>query len=220
MGRIQQLSQKYPKLIWLGFRIINRFPLNNSKIKWQIFDCKGLMQKCSAKIRGSDNRVMIGANSRLVRCKFYINGTHSKIIIGENCNLIDTEFYIEDNNGSIKIGDRTNITGSTQLAAIEGCSISIGEDCLFSSDIKVRTGDSHPILNMDDVRINPSCDVVLHDRVWVGNRVTILKGSVIPNDCVIGSASVVTKAYSEMNSIYAGNPAKMIKTKIKWTSKR
>lgn len=54
--------------------------------------------------------------------------------------------------------------------------------------------------------------VIVGKNVWIGNNVTILKGSVIGDNCIIGACSVVTgKCFAE-NTVLAGNPAKEIRT--------
>lgn len=46
--------------------------------------------------------------------------------------------------------------------------------------------------------------------------VNILKNTHIDNGCIIGTGSIVTKSTEEPNCIYAGIPAKKIKTEINW----
>ncbi len=55
-----------------------------------------------------------------------------------------------------------------------------------------------------------SKDVVIGSHVWIGGRVTILKGVTIGDNSIVGAGSVVTKDVPE-NAIVAGNPAKVIK---------
>jgi acetyltransferase-like isoleucine patch superfamily enzyme len=52
--------------------------------------------------------------------------------------------------------------------------------------------------------------VILEDNVWIGAGTTILKGTCIGENSIIGAGSVVTKDIPP-NSIAAGNPAKVIK---------
>lgn len=118
--------------------------------------------------------------------------------------------------GAIEIGNHTHITGSTHIACIEGKTVSIGEKCLFAQDITLRIGDSHSILNEQGLRTNPSDDIEIKSHVWVGHKVTILKGSVIGEDCVIGTSSVVTGKVYQKGSMLVGIPAKVIKEKISW----
>lgn len=56
-----------------------------------------------------------------------------------------------------------------------GQSIIINEKSLFSSDIIIRRGDSHYIMNKNRKRINPSKSVMINEHLWVANRVKINK---------------------------------------------
>lgn len=44
---------------------------------------------------------------------------------------------------------------------------------------------------------------------------TICKGGSIPDGCVIGTGSVVTKSFGDKNVIIAGNPAAVKKDRIR-----
>lgn len=53
-------------------------------------------------------------------------------------------------------------------------------------------------------------NVTIGNNVWIGGRVTLLKGVTIGDNAVIGAGSVVTKDVPE-NAIVGGNPAKLIR---------
>lgn len=86
-----------------------------------------------------------------------------------------------------------------------------GSNIQFSWDCLVMDGDGHAILDENGVALPSQKPVVFGDNIWIGCRSTILKGSVIPNNCVIGSMSLVSGNKFEENTIIAGNPAKSIK---------
>ena len=51
--------------------------------------------------------------------------------------------------------------------------------------------------------------VIIKENVWIGARAIILPGVTIEANSIIGAGSVVTKNIP-LNSICAGNPAKLI----------
>jgi len=60
--------------------------------------------------------------------------------------------------------------------------------------------------------------VIIGRNVWIENSVTILKGSVISDNCIIGACSVVTgKCFAE-NTVLAGNPAREIRKLVQASS--
>ncbi len=97
--------------------------------------------------------------------------------------------------------------------------IEIGDDCMFSNNIIVRTSDSHPIYNEEEIRVNSPKSVKLGNHVWIAPQTTILKGVTIEENVIIGSKSLVTKDI-EANCLCAGVPAKVIKKQIKWTREK
>lgn len=53
--------------------------------------------------------------------------------------------------------------------------------------------------------------VVIGNNVFIGAKTTILPGTTIGDNCIIGAGSVI-KGCLEANSVYCGNPAKRICT--------
>lgn len=99
-----------------------------------------------------------------------------------------------------------------------GKSVVIGNDCMFSHGIIMRTSDGHTIYNLTTKEIlnKPKNGIKIGDHVWVGMGVTISKDVSVPSNCVIGAKSLVNKSFVEQNIIIAGTPAKIIKTNIGW----
>lgn len=168
---------------------------------------------------GKNNKIVVSKGAHLFDCTFHFIGDNNVVFIGENCNLNKVKFWLEDSNNQITIGNRTTTSGCCEFACIEGTEITIGEDCMFSSDIRVCTGDSHSILQ-EGKRINHSQNIDIGNHVWVGTRVDILKGSTIANDSVVGARALVSGTFVNPNSILGGIPAKIIKENISWERER
>ena len=164
---------------------------------------------------GGYNELIVEEGCRLKKCCFRFFGENNRIIIKNDCKLIELDVWCSEGS-TIIIHNNTHIVGNVHMAAIERTKISVGKECLFSSEIVIRTGDSHSILNSNGNRINESRDILIDDHVWIGQRVTILKGAVIGKDCVIGTGSIVTGNIFEKGSIIAGVPSKIVKSGITW----
>lgn len=55
-------------------------------------------------------------------------------------------------------------------------------------------------------------NIHIGDYCFVGTRVVILPGSVLPNFCVLGASSVLNKKFTEEYTLYAGNPSEIQKS--------
>lgn len=198
----------------LGFNKIRISPSNKIKIG------AVLMKNTKIMVKGVNNTITIKNLSRVVNCSIFISGNNNHIVINRRASLNKTDLHMEDDNNKIFIGENTSIFGDTQLAAMEGTSIRIGKDCMFSSDIQFRTGDSHSIVDFNGKRLNPSENIYIGNHVWVGTKVICLKGVHIADNCIVGAGSLLSKKFNEENVIVAGNPAKIVKHNINWLVKR
>lgn len=83
--------------------------------------------------------------------------------------------------------------------------LEIGSNCMFSQGTKIFTHE-HKLGNKLEFS-----KLVIGDNAWLGTNVIILPSvSKIGDNAVIGAGSVVTKNIPE-NTVFAGNPAKIIK---------
>lgn len=195
------------------------FQIRNPKIKILAKECLFINNKVSIKT-STGGGISVGKDTSLRNCKFIFWGKNNIIKIGRNCRLNDTTFWFEDDNNEIIIGDDVTIGGAVQLAACESTCIKIGNDCMFSHDIYIRTTDSHPIYNENGKRINSAASILISNHVWIGMQSILLKGASIPTGAIIAARSLVNKVFNTENAIYAGHPAKLVKEGMRWERER
>lgn len=96
--------------------------------------------------------------------------------------------------------------------------ITLGNDVLVSWNCTILDSDGHEIFNKVGMRVNADKDVNVGNHVWIGADVTILKGSHICDECVIGSNSVVHQKCDDSNSVYITDSKMRIVSKddINW----
>lgn len=161
------------------------------------------------------NHIEIGISLKMSGCTISLKGENNFLRIGNNVKLRDVTIEIIGTNCSIEIADDCMIGHNCYLSAKEDDThIIVGNDCGFSRNIKVMTSDGHPIFQ-NQIRINPAKSIYIGNHIWIGDNATILKGVTIGSDSVIGLNSLVTKSIPN-NCVAAGNPAKVIKSNIKW----
>ncbi|WP_223531067.1 acyltransferase [Pseudomonas sp. GL-R-19] len=165
---------------------------------------------------GKNNTVKIGENCNIRALKISIQGTDNTIEIDSNCNLNGAiNIGIIGTGRKVKIGKNCTING--MFLNCRDQDIYIGDDCLLSNEIKIRSSDAHKIFDSETkTQINlPHSPVVIGNHVWIGQGVFIGKNASIADGCVVGTRSVVTKKITEPNCIIGGI-GKILRTGIYW----
>lgn len=176
-------------------------------------------------VAGDANLIEIGDGTRIRNARIFVRGDHHTIRIGRNC-LLDGggsrwNIWMEDGRCTLRIGDSTTMDDVHLALTEEGSVLSIGEDCMLSSDIDVRTGDSHALLSAASLeRLNPARDVVIGDHVWIAAHCILLKGSAIPENSVVAAGSVVSRRYRTGGVVIGGNPSTQLMAGITWSRNR
>lgn len=89
--------------------------------------------------------------------------------------------------------------------------ITIGNNVRMAWDVQIYDSTFHYIRNLNkDNKIAPlTKPIFLESNIWIGNRSTITKGAVIPNETIVSSNSLVNKDFSTLPPycLLAGAPA-------------
>jgi acetyltransferase-like isoleucine patch superfamily enzyme len=217
----QNLRRNLRNCLTVGFGKTHYRSKKNNKIVY--IDAKGRkhivkrLPGCHIYFYGENNYIEISAplNALQLKAKLYGN---SKIIIKsskyEN-RCIDVDGII--NKCSLEIESDFYVNGNLKIEFTEESGVRIGQDCMFSYGITIRTGDGHKIRDLKTGEIlNKNDDVIIGNHVWVASMVTILKGTKIPDNCIVGARSLVNKKFDEPNVILVGIPAVIKKRGIQW----
>lgn len=169
-------------------------------------------------LRGCGASLTVGTKSKITKILLY---SSSVVKIGNNyTHLVGHIRGLWG--GEITIGSNTEVVGGE--IDVSACSrIFIGDDCLFSSEEHIISGDGHAIFEIIDAenkktRLKTELyndSVYIGNHVWIGYAVRILGGARIEDGSIVGLGSIVNKKFPN-NCIIAGVPAKIVKKNIAW----
>ena len=120
-----------------------------------------------------------------------------------NCTVVHPE--------NIYIGRNSYINGG-YICASDSAKIVIGDDCLISFNVHLRT-DMHNYMDRETLIRDQGFthkDIIIGNDVWIGFGAQIMAGVKIADGCVIGAGAVVTKD-TEPYGVYLGVPARLKK---------
>ncbi len=139
---------------------------------------------------------------RRILCRVLFMKTGREFSVGKH---VDFDFLAHH----ISLGERANIGNHAWIRG--GGQVICGSDIMMGEFVLIYTQD-HKIHGQEYDGYTVG-DVVIGNNVWIGGRVTILKGVTIGNNAVVGAGSVVTRDVPA-NAIVAGNPARILRMRL------
>jgi len=123
-------------------------------------------------------------------------------------NVVIHKPFMCDIGKNIIIGNNVFINYNCVILDIE--KVRIGDNTLLGPNVNIYTPFHSLEIDSRKKKDGFASPVVIESNCWIGGNVTILPNVTIGEGCVVGAGSVVTKNL-EKYSVYAGNPAKLIK---------
>ena len=159
---------------------------------------------CGTHLPSSASRIQIGQKKIRQWCASRMMRATGKNINIEKGASFSRKCSLGDNSG---IGINCTIHGD----------VTIGRNVMMGPNVSIYTR-NHCIeridIPMNKQGATKERPVIICDDVWIGCNVVILPGVVVGSHSVIGAGAVVSKNIPEY-AIVVGNPAKIIKSRIK-----
>lgn len=167
-------------------------------------------------VSGSFARV--GRNLRIYGPLYLHGGKY--VAVGDDfcadCRLRMDAFVVDgDTSLKVVIGNGVNIQKDCHIGAVRR--ITIGDGVLIGSRVFI-SDHSHGEISAEALQCVPmerpiysKGEVVIEDRVWIGEDVCILPGVTIGQNSVVGAGAVVTRSVPPF-SVVVGNPARVVRT--------
>lgn len=209
---------------------INRFTITNwDKISWR--SSRKLQKKVKqgfpsniVAFRGTKVSIAPNAEIELGSGRFLINDSwcdanpfpalfsmrnHSKLVVHGSFSVYSNADISINENAVLEIG-----SGFANHGARIHCfqNIRIGNQVYIGDDVAIRDSDGHEVVGSNKP---VSLPIVIEDHVWIGARVTIVKGVTIGKGAIVAAGAVVTKDVPP-HTMVAGVPAKVVKDNVFW----
>lgn len=191
--------------------------------------------------RGSNNKVNIEKGAVFINSRITIDGDNNSITLGKAREYFALTINLKGHSKNVKIAESNKNIRSLKIGSIRGArqnltigknfscggieiqmndgdeNCYIGDNCLFSWGIKIRTSDGHSVVDLQSgLATNLPKDVFIGNSVWVGEDVYFNKGAMVSSDSVVASRAVVTSGFTTPNVVIAGFPAKIVKNGVSW----
>ena len=140
----------------------------------RLFRCHGF-DFAAVELLGRDTRLSFSKTSQVRFGGNLVSDGRLVIITGQNAHLT--------------IGERTYFNEGTMISCLE--EVSIGAGCRFGPNVKVFDNDHKFSARGGVSQEHTTSPVTIGDHCWLGANVTVLRGTEIGDNCVIGAGCVV-----------------------------
>lgn len=173
-----------------------------------------ILRKCSIRLAGKNNLVSLG-KADVFNSSISIFGVNNSIWIQDGVRIYNTNIIIKKATGShIIIGNDTHLGGGTVVCAGNENFIDIGEQCMIAEDVEIWNSDTH-FITIDGKELNNSKPISIQNHVWLGKGVTVLKGTSIGENAIVGMKSLVSHDIRP-GTVNAGIPTRELQNNANW----
>lgn len=175
----------------------------------------GKVKICSNKVKFGMIKLGKKSQSTCIQTGIWLANRGTLIFKGSALIGNGSKIEIKDN-AILEVGNNTGITGDTTINC--HAHIILGEFFSCGWNVSITDTDFHECYHIKgkEKTLEPvNSDIHIGNYVWVCSNATILKGSEVPDWCIVASKALVKdKFIAEKYSLIAGIPAKITKSKM------
>lgn len=209
-----------PQLLLRVGRTAGRVSLLRTAVAWASADGPVVVGR-GMRLLGARNVTVTGGLLKLGTGQFSFSDTrlpglvrvHGKLLIAGSASIAPGNRWDIWERSQVTIGEGTYFGTGTLLSA--STSIVVGDGCAIAWQCQFLDDDWHQLQYGDEERPR-SLGIHLGDRVWVGSRVTFLKGSRVADGSVVAAGSLVTGEFDEPGCLIGGTPARVLARGVTW----
>lgn len=222
------LQTNLAKTIWFNYKMLPRQQARRLPI-WIYGRFTARSTTGTIEIDGPVNPGMI----RIGKRDYYVNTAvpqsiwtvRGKIRFTDRTWFIMSSYVLVSDNAILSFGrSGSYFASNTKIFCFQ--EISFGDFAHIAWDCQITDSSFHYLENVESGEITGPLTkpVVIGARVWVGNRSTISRGTVLPDDTIVASNSLVNRDYSDIGPfcLLAGSPATVKARHVRriWSEKR
>lgn len=219
MNRYLEILLSLPKSLYLNLRML---PFKKAVKLPVLVRYNTLLLSCSGKITingdGGFGHVKYGFgqvgcfDKKFERSIWQVSGN---IVFGGRASFGHGSRIVVGDKGELIIGNK--FVNTAKISILCFLRIKLGEDMLTSWDTMIMDTDFHEIRDLSNEKIGKrEKEIIIGNHVWIGCRVTIIKGTQIMDDSIIAAGAVVNKKFDCSSVLLAGNPATVKKMGVSW----
>ena len=137
---------------------------------------------------GCNGCLKFHSSSKFKNCKFQINDG-DLIEVGKKSKISGLFIRCAAIESKVKIGKHFIISSGEFILGLGGKhqSITIEDDCLFSSHVAIFTSDGHSIIDKEDDKVlnNIGGNIYIGKHCWLGYRSVLTKSARLPSNTIV-----------------------------------
>jgi acetyltransferase-like isoleucine patch superfamily enzyme len=141
------------------------------------------------------------------RCHLYAEGEGAALRLGRRVHIAH-DVELQARGAELVIGAHTTINPYSRVVAFDG--IRIGSHVAIARFVTIVDHDHLPGVPGAGVGDYATAPVTIGDRVWLADKVTVLKGVTIGDDVVVAAHTLVNRDVPS-NCVIAGTPFEIVR---------
>lgn len=185
---------------------------NNNRINYDGPDLPGVR----IEFTGSGNTLTVAKDVRVAKLTVMFDCDNGTMAIDSSRFGSFSGYVRVGQDSTVRLGKNVTTTNTCVISAVEGTSVTIGDDVMLASENEIRADDGHAIFDVhSEERVNRSEDITIGNHVWLAKRAVLLGGARIGDGSVIGFGSLVSSSIPN-NCVAVGTPARVVRRDVAW----